>query len=211
MNLVKYGRTFHLPWSPGATDDDKVLDSVAHFVGHEVVVTEKMDGENTTVYPTGYTHARSVDSKSHPSRDWLKANAAQWAWKIPSGWRVCGENLYARHSISYTTLPSYFMMFGVFDENDMALDWDTVESLALELQVPTVPVLYRGPWDETNIRKLFTGESQCGGAQEGYVVRLARSFRWEESAIAKFVRTNHVQTDDHWMHKAVIPNGLSQC
>ena len=77
-NLVKYGRTFHLPWSPGATDDDKVLDSVAHFVGHDVVVTEKMDGENTTVYPTGYTHARSVDSKkSHPSRDWLKANAAQ--------------------------------------------------------------------------------------------------------------------------------------
>lgn len=43
---VKYGRTFHLPFSLGRTFDDKVLKSVAHFEGEEVVVTTKKDGEN---------------------------------------------------------------------------------------------------------------------------------------------------------------------
>ena len=43
---IKYPRTFHLPWSPGATSDDKMLKSIEHFIGKEVVITEKMDGEN---------------------------------------------------------------------------------------------------------------------------------------------------------------------
>lgn len=45
-SYVKYGRTFHLPWSPGAHDDDKTLRDTTHFAGKEVVVTLKMDGEN---------------------------------------------------------------------------------------------------------------------------------------------------------------------
>lgn len=43
---VKYGRTFHLPWSPGAHDDDKTLKDTSQFEGKRVVVTKKMDGEN---------------------------------------------------------------------------------------------------------------------------------------------------------------------
>lgn len=68
---VKYPRTFHLPWSRSYTHDDKVLKHVQHFEGKEVVVTEKMDGENTTMY-RDYLHARSIDSKDHPSRHWIK-------------------------------------------------------------------------------------------------------------------------------------------
>ena len=41
----KYPRTSHLPWSLGSTDDDKMLQSVDHFIGQEVVVTVKLDGE----------------------------------------------------------------------------------------------------------------------------------------------------------------------
>lgn len=43
---VKYGRTFHLPWSPGAHDDDKTLSDASQFEGKHVVITKKMDGEN---------------------------------------------------------------------------------------------------------------------------------------------------------------------
>jgi hypothetical protein len=31
---------------------------------------------------------------------------AQVGWKIPPGWRVYGENLFARHSIHYRHLPN---------------------------------------------------------------------------------------------------------
>ena len=55
---IKYPRTFHLPWSPGATSDDKMLDGIDHFFGCECVITEKLDGENTTIYYNGYFHAR---------------------------------------------------------------------------------------------------------------------------------------------------------
>lgn len=64
---VKYPRTFHLPYSLTLTDDDKRLESDGHFkLFDEVVVTEKMDGENTTVYQDGRIHARSLDGDSHP-------------------------------------------------------------------------------------------------------------------------------------------------
>jgi len=68
---IKYPRTPHLPWSPGASDDDITQRSVSLFDGVDVVVTEKMDGENTSLY-SDHSHARSLDSKHHSSRDWLK-------------------------------------------------------------------------------------------------------------------------------------------
>lgn len=42
---MKYPRSFHLPWSRGYTHDDKVAKNVNHFIGKEVVVTEKLDGK----------------------------------------------------------------------------------------------------------------------------------------------------------------------
>jgi len=41
---TKYPRSFHLPWSMGATDDDKTLGSVEHFVGRVVVVANELGG-----------------------------------------------------------------------------------------------------------------------------------------------------------------------
>ncbi|MEL7307213.1 MAG: RNA ligase family protein, partial [Pseudomonadota bacterium] len=43
---------------------------------------------------------------------------------------MCGENLYARHSISYNNLPSYFMAFSVWNELNQCLSWqDTKQFL----------------------------------------------------------------------------------
>ena len=50
---TKYPRTPHLPWSPGASDDDVRVADTAMSEGREVVVTEKLDGENTTLYADG--------------------------------------------------------------------------------------------------------------------------------------------------------------
>ena len=111
---VKYPRTHHFSWSPGRSRDDLVLDGVGHFEAMEsVVVTEKLDGENTTLYRS-HSHARSLDSKSHPSRNWLKAFHATISYKIPEDVRVCGENVFAQHSIGYGSLTTYFYVFSIF-------------------------------------------------------------------------------------------------
>lgn len=113
----------HLPWSRGYTDDDKILRNTDHFTGQEVVITEKMDGENTTMYP-GFIHARSLDSKDHPSRHYVKTLHGGIKYLIPEGYRLCGENVYAKHSLLYSALPSYFMLFSVWNELNVCLSWD---------------------------------------------------------------------------------------
>lgn len=203
----KYPRTPHLPWSEGATSDDKIMKSVALFEGQEVVVTEKMDGENSTIYRDG-THARSTTSGHHQSRSWLKALQGRIGHEIPSGTRLCGENVYAKHSIAYHDLPGYFLLFSVW-EGPVCLSWDDTAELAALLDLPTVPVLYRGPWNETKVRECYSGKSTYGDVAEGYVVRTVDQFEGC-FPVAKFVRANHVQTDTHWMHASVVPNCLRQ-
>lgn len=206
MGRHKYPRTRHLPWSPGASHDDLIAGGVEPFVGQRVIVTEKMDGENTTLY-RDHVHARSLDGRHHPSRDWVKGLQGRIAHEIPDGWRICGENLYARHSIPYDTLSSYFMVFSIWDADNRCLDWDSTVEWADLLGLELVPVLYDGEFDIDWLRDLDLDLQRC----EGYVVRLASSFAYAEfgESVAKWVRANHVQTDQHWMHAEVVPNGLA--
>jgi len=48
VRRTKYPRTPHLPWSPGRFQEDVILADSTQFMRKTVVVTEKMDGENTT-------------------------------------------------------------------------------------------------------------------------------------------------------------------
>lgn len=205
MKRFKYPRTRHLPWSPGAGRDDLFAEGIEPFIGQRVIVSEKMDGENTTLY-SDHVHARSVDSRHHPSRNWVKALHGRIAFQIPEGWRLCGENLYAVHSIAYEALPSYFMLFSIWDAHNRCLDWDSTLEWADLLELRTVPVLYDGVFDQD-----WFDDFDCDTAtSEGYVVRLADRFDFDAfgTSVAKWVRDGHVQTDEHWMHKDVVPNGL---
>lgn len=230
MKKWKYNRTFHVPWSQSDSSDDAWWtedDIIRNFGGKEVVVTEKQDGENSTIYHGGNCHARSVDSRHHDSRSWIKSLASQIGYSIPKNWRICGENVFAFHSIFYTNLPSYFLVFGIYDENNMCLSWDDTKELCDELGLHTVPVIYRGVWDEKKIRSLWTGKGAFPtfGTQisnpvfpddfvesdaEGYVARIAESFCYDDfqKSCAKYVRANHVQTDSHWMDGPVVQNLL---
>jgi hypothetical protein len=205
---IKYPRSPHLPWSEGGTSDDAYLFDTAHFVGKEIVITEKMDGENTTMYRDGI-HARSVDGRHHPSRDWVKALHASICREIPEGWRFCGENLYARHSISYEALDSYFYLFSIWNEENISLSWDEVRAWAEMLGLITVPELHRGEWEEKKVRQITANLNTA--TQEGFVVRSAGRFHYNEfgRSLAKWVRRGHVQTDKHWMFAEIIPNQLT--
>ena len=202
MERHKFPRTPHFPWSPGFSGDDDKLVKVDQFESmHEIIVTEKLDGENTSVYSDGYLHARSMDGTSHPSRNWVKSFMASRYHDIPKGWRVCGENVYGIHSIEYKGLPTFFFLFSVVDDTNTCLSWDDIVELAQLLDVATVPVIYRGPWDEEKIKSILPAKSTFGTSIEGYVVRNSKAFPMDEYGlnVAKFVRKGHIQTDDHWM------------
>lgn len=211
---TKYPRTYHLPWSPGASDDDKThtfADIEQMFGDKRVVVTEKLDGENTTIYATGECHARSLDSGSHPSRDYVRAKAREIGnMGLPKGWRLVGENCYAKHSIAYDRLPDFFVLFGVVDDQDVARPWVEVVDWANMLEIPHAPVLWEGKWDVKTAMSLYPFESvfSNSGCAEGFVVRVEGSFPMTQfdRHVAKFVRAGHVQSEQHWMHAPVVPN-----
>lgn len=200
-----YPRTPHLPWSPGVAGDDVRAADLSGFAGREVVVTEKLDGENTTLYADGL-HARSLDSAHHPSRAWVKALQARIGHAVPAGWRVCGENVFARHSLAYDALDGYFYGFSVWDGHGWCLDWDRTVVFLRGLGVPVPRVLWRGVFDERALRRLRVDTAR----QEGYVVRTVEGFPAAEFGrrVAKWVRAAHVRTGTHWVHAAVTPNGL---
>ncbi|MFJ5233109.1 RNA ligase family protein [Kitasatospora sp. NPDC088391] len=202
---VSYPRTPHLPWSPGAAADDLRSGDLSGLAGAEVVVTEKLDGENTTLYADGL-HARSLDSGHHPSRAWVKGLQGRIGAGVPAGWRICGENLFARHSLAYTDLDSWFYGFSVWTAEDRCLDWDATVRFLRRLGVPAPRVLWRGRYQERAIRALKLDPER----QEGYVVRTVAGFDRAEFGrrVAKWVRPHHVRTDTHWMHAAVVENGL---
>lgn len=206
----KYPRTWHLPWSPGVSADDKVLRSCATFEGQRVIITLKMDGENTTAHSDGHIHARSIDSRGGEDRAWVKKFLTEnVCFNLPQGWRVCGENLWAEHSISYTCLPSYFLGFSIWNEHNECLSWDQTMEWFQLLGIVPVEVLYDGQWDEKLVREMARTFNTT--SNEGFVVRLADSFKYEQfqTCVAKWVRANHVQTDKHWRAGVLKPNGVA--
>ncbi len=214
-DLIKYPRTFHLPWSPGMNRDDRMMSGVDVFEGNEVMICEKLDGENTSMYST-HIHARSLDSITHPSRNWVKNLWAQKGYLIPEGWRVCGENMFAKHAIHYTNengnaLDTYFYMFSIWDERNMCLSWAETEEWAELLGFTLIPVLYKGIWDMNIINELNKKMELNPNTIEGYVVRLTREYHYSEfrNVCGKYVRKNHVQNNHgHWAQQKIIRNEL---
>jgi len=202
----KYPRTYHLPWSQTISADDKFLDALDHFHGEEVVVTEKLDGENTTLYKD-WSHARSIDSPANISRDWVRRLHSMIRHDIPEGMRICGENVWAEHSIRYEDgrLNSYFYLFSIWD-HQTCLSYDETVEWANIFDLPMPQVFYRGCFDEYNLTQL--AESLDLNKIEGYVIRKTSSFSYNEfdKSVAKFVRANHVTTNQHWL-KHIKKNG----
>jgi len=205
--LEKYPRISHFPFSPGATGNDRINDGYwSALKGELLIYTEKLDGENTDLNRHG-VFARSHSAPTHsPWTDYLKPKWATIAGDL-GDLHVFGENLYAVHSIEYTELEHYFYVFGVRDKNQW-LSWEEVNFYAQLFDFPVVPVVASNILPESmgirqferSVAEYATKPSGLGGEREGLVVRVEREFNNSEfeNFILKWVRDNHVQTDEHW-------------
>lgn len=205
---TKYPRTYHLPWSTPSKDDRQHAYNV--FGEERVIGTLKLDGENTTMY-NDHIHARSLDSGAHETRKWVKGLWGQIGYQLDDNMRICGENLYAVHTMRYDDLKSYFYLFSVWSDQ-MCLDWEETVFWANYLGLEMVPVFYDGPFDEKLIKAAFEPHKQ---SHEGYVVRKARAFTYGEfrTSVGKYVRPEFKQavnnSHGHWISKKVEVNKLA--
>jgi hypothetical protein len=205
----KYPRTLHFPFSPGAKNDDRIARDFASLIGSELAITEKLDGENTCL------NAHGIFSRSHaaPTQNpWATYLYPRWELlkRDLGGLDLFGESLYGIHSLEYTGLPEHFFLFGVRCDDGWE-SWDTVCLYAELAAVPTVPLLWRGTVNsEAELQSLIEELVQQPSAlsdsdlgltpREGVVVRVAEAFPTGafETAVMKWVRREHVQTNEFW-------------
>lgn len=220
QDRIKYARTYHLPNSPGATNDDKRLLNVDYLSSlPSLVLTEKLDGENFTGYFDGYVHARSLDSKNHTSRNAAIKIFRDISVDVPIGWRICCENVYAKHSIHYHDLDSYLYVISIWNEKNECLDWEQTKEWCSLLNLHHVPEI--GVWKNTEqfnlnqnynslMNLFFSYKEKQSHEVEGFVIRNSDSFHYNDfyKNAAKYVRENHVISSSHWMNEKIIPNKL---
>jgi hypothetical protein len=232
---MKYPHTPFFRNSPGGEVEEKRENGVMVWdtmCNKDLVFTLKMDGSNVTFDCNGIA-ARNAQSAPHPSFDMVKSMWAQFKNLIPEGYQVFGEWLYAKHSIHYTGDISlrggYLQLFAIYNHNIHEwMSWDSVVFMSHALGVNTVPTIremfnstHTGyPYVETRYAKAKNLECAVEGwaklvisqGHEGIVVRSAFSFPWNlfDRNVAKYVRANHVTTDQHWSQQKTVRNMVDE-
>ena len=210
----KYGRTFHYPFSPGTTSDDRInhcyWEDIAQI--EKVVHTEKLDGENTCLNQYGVFARSHAAPTIHPWANYLKER-----WHLIKNdlgdLEIFGENLYAIHSIRYDNLEHHFYVFGI-RHLDRWLSWEEVQFYAALLDFPTVPELRiveplgRTIFEKTALAIVnqpssfdsFDVQTQEPCIMEGIVSRNIEEYDVAnfKKNVFKYVRKDHVKTDEHW-------------
>lgn len=208
---MKYPRTYHVPFSPGATSDDKRLseeDFLKHFTHKRLIFTEKLDGEGSTItHFDCYARSHGAPTRSPWSINLWGDDGIMWRVKDSLGEdeTIYGENLYGEHSIHYDRLTDYFHIFAA-NNGYMWYSWEDVELMGRILNLPTVPFL--GTGYVTTVEELkdvieayMKEPSAYGDTKEGIVIRVMDAFPTDDDFshyVCKYVRANHVQTDEHW-------------
>ena len=191
--------------------DDKRLTDYSIFEKKNIVVTVKMDGENTTMY-NDYIHARSLSASDHLSRDYVKGIWGKISYMLDDDMRLCGENMFALHTVKYDNLESYFLLFSIW-VRDTCLSWKETQDYATILGLKTVPVIYEGVYDLQQIEEAFKNYG-VNNPTEGYVIRLVDEFRYFnfKNSVAKYVKPEFMvdlkKRDGHWQQMKVVPNKI---
>lgn len=209
---MKYPHTPYFSFSPSVDREDVRKTgyfNINDFVNKDIIFTIKMDGSNAQMTNKHIAARNGIDA-THPSFDLAKRYHNEIKDKIDPNYIIFGEWLYAKHSIHYNDLDSFFQIFAVYD-GEKWLGWNEIVKISKDLGFLTVR--YSSIYNLNNVKDLKNiitefGESVIQGGNEGIVVRNAEEFVNFKENVAKYVRSNHVQTDEHWSRQKMVKNKL---
>ena len=227
-DFFRFPHTPHLAWL-GTTDSraDKVLSPLdaAALTSGVLTVEEKVDGANLgfSLGPTGELRVQNRGTylaEPHAGQfarlpAWLATHGESMAEALldhhDTPLILFGEWCAARHSLSYTRLPDWLLLFDVFDAG-VGRFWSTARrnAFAQGLGLATVPQVAHGRYRLNDlIDGLDTWPSRFrDGPLEGVVVR-RESADWCEQR-AKLVRADFTQSiGEHWRGRQVEWNRLA--
>lgn len=219
---MKYPHTPYFDFSPAVSEKDRkrkdVYINLEDLLNKPLVFTIKMDGSNLGMTREKVFARNGMDAR-HKSFDLAKSFHNKIKKEIPEDEIWFGEWLYAKHSIKYTNLESYYQLFAVyFVEEDYWTGISWIKHRAEMHNFKMVPLLTRdymhGPQygDIKTLKQVIQqeGDRVIRGGQEGIVVRTRDGFYTKDinQSMAKYVRKDHVQTDEHWKTQKIERNLL---
>lgn len=226
--FIRFPHTPHLSWLGSVEPrDDKVLSDtdVTSLLRADVVVEEKLDGANLGFSLDSAGELRVQNRGTYLSKPYSGQFARLPAWLATHGDGIAevlldhhhsppilfGEWCAARHSIAYTRLPDWLLLFDVFDSK-VGRFWSSVrrDALAHNLGLVTAPQVAHGRFRlDDLIEALDTWPSRFrDGPLEGVVVR-RESADWCDQR-AKLVRADFTQSiGEHWRGRQVEWNRLA--
>lgn len=222
-DFFRFPHTLHLTWlGQGEPRDDKVLSPLEAqaLLGSEVVVEEKLDGANLgfSIGADGCVRAQNRGQYLHAPYagqfarlgPWLTAHENALFDALDTHLIAFGEWCSARHSLDYTALPDWWLVFDVYDRREGRF-WSTRrrDDWARSLGLPTVPALLHGRTDLPGLEGLLDKHRSRyrDGVMEGVVIRVENK-SWLHQR-AKLVRPDFTQQiEHHWRSRALVWNRL---
>jgi len=200
MKHIKYPKIRHLPGSKMSRGDKRLSEEEVGLLSSvSVHISEKVDGAIVAIgmedgIPQLFKRGGLVGEGEHEQftefKSWVYAHMEN-VLEIPSGWRVYGEWLSVRHTVSYDMLPDYFLAFDIMSL-DGFLSYCQVEEL-LHCWGFLMPVRYEIGVDSIDsfVSDTLSAYSTTD-IMEGVVVR-----DLENTLRGKWVRENFIQ-GEHW-------------
>ena len=217
-DFFRFPHTPHLEWlGERAPRDDKVLSEreARALLDGAVVVEEKLDGANLGFSIAANGHLQLQNRGSYlakpfagqfgPLAQWLELHEETLLANLPGNLIVFGEWCAARHSLTYSRLPDWFLLFDVYDQVADKF-WSTPRrnAMAVALGLPVVPSLRCGRMTKPGLCDMLNQKTSefSEGPLEGMVIR-REDEQWLQ-ARAKLVRPDFTQAiDAHWRSRRI--------
>lgn len=223
--FFRFPHTPNIAWlGEGMPRRDKLLSAaeVNELLSGSVQVEEKLDGANLgfSLAPDGGLRAQNRGQylvephggQFRPLPQWMALHEAGLRETLGECLIAFGEWCAARHSLGYSSLPDWWLLFDIYDRRTQKF-WSTRrrDALASKLQLAVVPRLAAGHQTLASLREMVTRSRSHyrDGALEGVVVR-----REDENSLlkrGKLVRADFAQSiDTHWRSRSLEWNRLRQ-
>ncbi|MCQ8909597.1 RNA ligase family protein [Escherichia albertii] len=225
-DFFRFPSTPHLAWlgHSRVPREDKILspESMRDFLSGEVKIEEKLDGANLGI-SIGNDGKLRIQNRGQYLKEpyagqfsrlsrWLELHSTALISVLTPNLIIFGEWCAARHSLEYSRLPDFFLMFDVYDKSEERF-WNSPKRNDLAQQVGLITVPQIGTYSSislTGLKSLITtklSKYRNGQPLEGFVLR-KESSEWCESR-AKLVRPDFTQSIVlHWSKRAIEWNQI---
>ncbi|WNB75900.1 RNA ligase family protein [Methylomonas koyamae] len=220
-DFFKFPSTPHLAiYGNTEVRGDKVMSEAerTEFLQHELIVEEKVDGANLGI---SFDHEGNIRAQSRGSylhipysgqwkklAEWLRPRVDELFEQLTDKYILYGEWCYAQHSITYDSLPDWFLGFDVFDKNtEKFFSSPRRNEMFNALGIYQVPLIQRGYFTLAELESLVSRSQLSSHPAEGIYLRFDQG-DWLEQR-AKLVRSNFIQEiEKHWSRSTIKPNRL---